>query len=128
MQEYLPSDTAMNGAFSCKSYVFDPRPSYPLLSAVKQYWIPNSPHATDPDALTLVFTHGAGFHKEQWEATINDLQAILDKGEGKTKIREIWTIDAPNHGDSAVLNEETLKLGYESSCMFHLPSTMPQAL
>ncbi|KAF8958329.1 hypothetical protein BDZ97DRAFT_1842168 [Flammula alnicola] len=102
----------MGTGFSTKSYVFDPRPSYPLLSVVKRYWKPQSAYLNDPEALTLIFAHATGFHKEQWEPVIDDLQAIIDKGAGKTKIREIWTIDAPNHGDSAELNEETLKLGY----------------
>ncbi|KAF8902627.1 Alpha/beta hydrolase family-domain-containing protein [Gymnopilus junonius] len=115
MQEYPTNDAAVSGAFSYKSYVFDPRPTFPFLSAVNRYWIPNSPHANDPDALTLVMAHGAGFHKEQWEATINDLQAVIDRGQEKAKIREIWAIDAPNHGDSAILNEDILKLGYEYS-------------
>ena len=50
-----------------------------------------------------------GFHKEHWELVINDLQAILNKG-AKMKIHEIWSIDCPNHGDAAHLNEDALKL------------------
>ncbi|KAF8912211.1 Alpha/beta hydrolase fold-1 [Gymnopilus junonius] len=67
--------------FSSSSYTFDPRPAYPLLSVAKRYWNPDSPYLHDPEALTL------------------------------PKIREIWALDAPNHGDSAVLNEEALGPG-----------------
>jgi hypothetical protein len=107
----------MTTGFSTKSYTFDPRPSYPLLSVVKRYWKPDSPFLHDPQALTLVFAHGTSFHKEQWEPTIDDLEAIVEKhASGSVKIREIWTVDAPNHGDAAELNAETLKLGYEGVC------------
>jgi len=108
----------MSRGFHTKSYVFDPRPSYPLVSTVKRYWKPDSPYLDDPNALTLVFTHGTGCHKEQWEPTIDDLQAILDKGGAKTRIREMWSIDCPNHGDAAHLNEDALKLGLQNYCEF----------
>lgn len=104
---------------SSQSYTFDPRPSYPLLSVAKRYWKPSSPYLHNPEALTLVFAHGTSFHKEQWEPAIDDLQAILDRsGAEGPKIREIWTLDAPNHGDSTVLNEHGLGLGsgYEHIC------------
>ncbi|KDR77355.1 hypothetical protein GALMADRAFT_246742 [Galerina marginata CBS 339.88] len=103
----------MSIGFSTQSYVFDPRPSYPLLSVVKRYWREGSPYLNDPEALTLVFAHGTGFHKEQWEPVLDDLQTLLDKGEGRPKIREVWSIDASNHGDAAQLNEETLNYGYK---------------
>ncbi|PPQ70332.1 hypothetical protein CVT26_014604, partial [Gymnopilus dilepis] len=80
-----------------------------------QYWIPSSPYTNDPHALTLLLAHGAGFHKEQWEPTMDDLQALIASQPGLLNIREIWSIDALNHGDSAVLNKEALRLGYEDS-------------
>lgn len=108
--------------FSSKeTYTFDPRPNYPLLSTANRYFDASSPHLNNPDALTLVFAHGTGFHKEQWEPTIEDLQQFAE--ETGLKIREVWSIEAPNHGDSAILNEETLKLGYSQVCeypSFHL--------
>ncbi|KIM38787.1 hypothetical protein M413DRAFT_237250 [Hebeloma cylindrosporum] len=103
----------MSAGFCTKSYVFDPRPSYPLVSTVKRYWKPDSPYLNDPEALTLVFAHGTGFHKEHWEPVIDDLQAILDKGKANTRIREIWAIDCANHGDAAEINEDALKLGLQ---------------
>lgn len=108
----------MTTGFLTQSFVFDPRPSYPLLSVVKRYWKQDSPYFDDLDALTLFFIHGAGFHKEQWEPSIDDLQSILDRksGTSNVKIREIWTMDAPNHGDAGVLNEHALKLGYQHIC------------
>ncbi|KAG6853401.1 hypothetical protein C0991_004734 [Blastosporella zonata] len=98
---------------SSQSYVFDPRPNYPLLVTAKRHWNPSSAHLNDPSALTLILTHGTGFHKEQWEPTVDELYALLDGGVASPRVREIWSIDAPNHGDAAVLNEGVLKLGYE---------------
>ncbi|KIK62973.1 hypothetical protein GYMLUDRAFT_242057 [Collybiopsis luxurians FD-317 M1] len=92
-----------------ETYVFDPRPYYPLLSTVKRYWKPS----WTEDGLTLIFAHGTGFHKEQWEPTIDDLLDTIDRQHVRVKIREIWSIDAPNHGEAALINEKTLQWGYE---------------
>lgn len=110
----------MTSGFLTKTFVFDPRPSYPLLSAVKRYWKENSPHLDDTNALTLILIHVVGFHKELSEPCIGELQSILDRklDTSNVKIREIWSIDLPNHGDSAVLNKRILKLGYEDTCRF----------
>lgn len=106
---------------SQQSYTFDPRDNgYPLLTTVKRYWNPASPYLSDPDAFTLILTHGTGFHKEQWEPTIEDLYRLVEqtgpKHRTQPKIREIWSIDWPNHGDAAILNEKTLQWGYQPSC------------
>jgi len=100
---------------SSQSYTFDPRPNYPLLITAKRYWNPSSPSFSDPNALTLIFTHGTGFHKEQWEPAIDDLYNLLDR-RGSATVREIWSIDAPNHGDAAILNEKALTWGYHPIC------------
>ncbi len=94
---------------SSESYVFDPRPDFPLVSTAKRYWKAGSSH--DPNGVTLIFTHGTGFHKEQWEPTIEELYRRAG-----VPIREVWAIDAPNHGDAALLNYETLKWGYQRVC------------
>lgn len=99
-----------------ESFIFDPRPWYNLRVTAKRYWRPeDEPLANDPDALTLVLAHGNGFHKEQWEPTLDDLFELIG-GHAKEpiKIREIWSIDCPNHGDAAVLNEEELLWGYQN--------------
>jgi hypothetical protein len=63
-----------------KSYVYDPRPNYPLLITAKRYWIPDASY--DNDALTLIFAHGTGFHKENWEPTIDDPHSRVTAEEG----------------------------------------------
>lgn len=111
-----------------KSYIFDPRPHYPLRITAKKYWNPNSPYLHDESAFTLIFAHGTGFHKEQWEPTIDDLNELLgeEKGE-KVRVREYWSIDAPNHGDAAVLNEDVLQFGYEPTCTSPVLHTLVRA-
>jgi pimeloyl-ACP methyl ester carboxylesterase len=60
------------------------------------------------DGVTLVLVHGTGFHKECWEPTLEKLMALQSNASGDRAIREAWSFDAPSHGDSAVLNAETL--------------------
>ena len=104
-----------------QSYVFDARPHYPLLVSVKRYWVPEF-ESKDPDAATLILAHATGFHKELWEPVLEELydQMVVSSGTNSSvpKIREAWAIDCPNHGESAVLNEETLLSGYRPVCMF----------
>ncbi|KAJ3554135.1 hypothetical protein NM688_g3260 [Phlebia brevispora] len=80
----------------------------------KRYWHPE--HCSDaPEALTLIFAHGTGFVKEHWEPTLEDLyDAVRDANTRgrEVQIREAWSIEASNHGDSAALNEEVLMWGY----------------
>lgn len=106
-----------------QSYVFDPRPNYPHLITAKRYWksIPTSQVLKDPDAFTLIFAHGTGFHKEHFEATLEDLYKCVQNhpGHSSIKIREAWTIDCPNHGEAAFLNEKSLQWGYETVCTYN---------
>jgi pimeloyl-ACP methyl ester carboxylesterase len=99
--------------------MFDPRPDYPLLITAKRYWRPpESSLSLDP--LTIIFAHGNGFHKKKWEPTIDELYVLLDKA-GIDKIRDVWSIDIPNHGDAAILNEQTLVV-HQPVCMLFLNS------
>jgi pimeloyl-ACP methyl ester carboxylesterase len=102
-----------------QSYVFDARPHYPLLVSVKRYWVPGF-ESTDDDAVTLVLAHATSFHKELWEPFLQELyaQAAASSATGSplVKIRDAWAIDCPNHGESAMLNEETLLCGYTPIC------------
>ena len=130
----------MEANFEIHNFIFDPRPHYPLLLTAKRYRprkrivFPLRTTSSDSkdnskEALTLVFAHGAGFHKEQFEATIEDLWKLvvsdenrgggsLKEGQGR-EIREMWSVDCPNHGDAAILNEHTVMYGYDSFCKSH---------
>ncbi|KAI0089547.1 Alpha/beta hydrolase fold-1 [Irpex rosettiformis] len=96
-----------------ETYTLDPRPHYPFLITAKRYWNPSHYH-DDDDALTVILAHATGYHKEHWEPTIEDFYDVLAEAgsNNPVKIREFWAIDAPNHGDAAVLNEELLTWGH----------------
>ena len=105
-----------------QSYVFDARPHYPLLVSVKRYWVPGF-ESKDADAATLVLTHATSFHKELWEPVLGELYDRMADAfvisSPAPKIRDAWAIDCPNHGESAILNEETLLSGYTPICKFY---------
>jgi hypothetical protein len=100
-----------------ESYLFDPRPRYPFVICVSRYSY-HSIHSNHDaeDGATLVFTHGVGQHKEHWEPVIERIYES-EQGKGGFAIREAWSVDCPNHGDSAILNEEKLLAGcYDKIC------------
>ncbi|KAG1744748.1 hypothetical protein EDB19DRAFT_1694117 [Suillus lakei] len=57
------------------------------------------------DGLTLVFTHGLASYKEQYDPTI---ARLLSHTQTRTMIQDIWVIDFPNHGQTALLNRPML--------------------
>lgn len=108
--------------FENDTFIFDARPTYPFLITANRY-VPSSTQVQDSysnnvglNAFTLIMAHCTGGHKEQWEPTISDLwsQFITHKD---VQLREIWSIDCANHGDAALLNEYTLRWGYNVICM-----------
>lgn len=84
-----------------------PHSGYPLSLTAKRYWS-SSPASQGSDALTLLCLHGTSFHKETWEPTLEKIFGLASFG-GPVRIREAWTLDCPNHGASAVLNESVLQ-------------------
>ncbi|CAH7689061.1 Alpha/beta hydrolase family-domain-containing protein [Phakopsora pachyrhizi] len=54
--------------------------------------------------LTLLLAHANGFHKETWEPT---LAQLLVSPAGR-RVEEVWSFDAVNHGDSALINDGNL--------------------
>jgi len=83
----------------------------PLISPVKKYTRLSSSNGVGPGSrdagIILLLTHGAGFLKETWEPTIEELFR-LDTQAGTPRIREIWSVDAQNHGEGWTLNEHIL--------------------
>lgn len=58
--------------------------------------------------IIVLFAHALGFHKEHWEPVIKELFQE-DHAAGSTIIKEAWAIDCPDHGESAILNENELE-------------------
>ncbi|KAJ6554844.1 Alpha/beta hydrolase family-domain-containing protein [Mycena capillaripes] len=77
-----------------------------LKMTAKQY---TSPHySADPRGLTLIFAHGVGGYKEQWEPLINEIFRLQHTKAPHHRIHEAWSLDRQNHGDAALLNREEL--------------------
>jgi len=57
--------------------------------------------------LTLIITHSISGHKEQYHTAITRLLSLRERA--TYDIREIWTIDFPNHGEAAILNRRILE-------------------
>ncbi|KAH8097014.1 Alpha/Beta hydrolase protein [Cristinia sonorae] len=59
---------------------------------------------TGSQGVTLFFAHANGFHKEIWEPTLLALVKTMGERGAAYEVSEIWTWDAVNHGDSALVN------------------------
>lgn len=86
---------------------------------------PVSARQRNESDLTLVLTHGMSSHKESYHPVISCmLQLNGANNRYAAGISEIWSIDLPNHGESAVLNRTFLddrkergrKEGWEGRC------------
>ena len=118
-----------------KSYTFDPRPLFPYRIVANRYWIEEFPYATDrdtssktrEDVLTLVFMHGNGAHKELGGPMILRLfQNEQTAPRSSVRFHDMWSLDMPNQGDSAILNEETLRSGYDICKIVHCHNHEPE--
>lgn len=88
-------------------FVFDTPPLHGLPGlkmTAKRYYTPFS----DPQGLTLLFAHGVGAHKEQWEPMLRYLFSHQHLQQ-PSRIREAWCFDWLNHGDAAVINKAALE-------------------
>jgi hypothetical protein len=102
-----------------------PHPDFPFYVSAKRYYASStyieSAHTFKQQEITLILLHSTSFHKEIWEPTITALFKLLDGT--SVRIKEAYTIDCPNHGVSAVLNENLLK-NYECKSRFSPPPTI----
>ncbi|THH29498.1 hypothetical protein EUX98_g4691 [Antrodiella citrinella] len=70
--------------------------------------LPKDQRTTSGVALLLI--HCINTHKETWEPTIESLFELQSSANGGNNgnIVEVWSMDSPNHGYAAYLNEEVL--------------------
>ncbi|EIW57897.1 alpha/beta-hydrolase [Trametes versicolor FP-101664 SS1] len=66
------------------------------------------PEASNRKGFTLLFFHCAGSHKEVWEPIIDGILSGGDSASAKSEIREIWSFEMQNHGESTSWNSEAL--------------------
>ncbi|KAJ7221415.1 Alpha/beta hydrolase fold-1 [Mycena pura] len=84
-----------------------PDPSYPFHILATRYNYEHNPHANSDDAFTLIFLHALLVHKETWEVTVARIFAHCG-ARGPVKIRDVFSIESPNHGRSSAVNAEAL--------------------
>ncbi|KAJ3833484.1 alpha/beta-hydrolase [Lentinula raphanica] len=91
------------------AYCVDNRPKYPLQILATRYRMSNFGTGS---GYTLILLHATGMHKETWEVFIEHLFK-LSSDHANFLIEDIFSIESPNHGESAVINEETLRKDFE---------------
>ncbi|KAF8154566.1 alpha/beta-hydrolase [Crassisporium funariophilum] len=90
-------------------FTLEASPSYPLNVLATRYTLGPSDSYTSGDDYTLICMHAIGSHKESWEVTIRALLSMGRRARQSTyHIRDVYSIECPNHGESAVLNEDAL--------------------
>ncbi|KAJ7292696.1 Alpha/beta hydrolase fold-1 [Mycena rebaudengoi] len=85
-----------------------PSSSYPFHVLATKYDYVGNPHADSEDALTLIFTHALGVHKETWETTVAHIFSLCSSGLSRVKIRDVFSIESPNHGESSMINADEI--------------------
>ncbi|KAJ7446320.1 Alpha/beta hydrolase family-domain-containing protein [Mycena latifolia] len=58
--------------------------------------------AANAEGLTLIFGHGIGSHKEQWEPIIEEIFRLQHSKVPHQRLHEAWTLDRQNHGDAVL--------------------------
>ncbi|KAG8891143.1 hypothetical protein FRB99_003828 [Tulasnella sp. 403] len=100
-------------ALQIDAFVLEPSPDYPYFVSAKRYAPRGRMARHHPDNITLILTHALSLHKETWQPVLEFLFA------SNTSITEAWSIDAPNHGEAAVLNDRLLS-DFSVSCTLSL--------
>ncbi|KAF9475154.1 hypothetical protein BDN70DRAFT_884048 [Pholiota conissans] len=91
------------------TYTCDPRPAYKFQVTAVRY----TPEYPAADGVTLVLAHGNATHKETYSAMLSFLFDLTDSTrQHPPLIREAWSIECPNHGESAELNEQDIAAHY----------------
>ncbi|KAF8998966.1 Alpha/Beta hydrolase protein [Cyathus striatus] len=87
----------------------EPSTSYPFYVLATRYSTSGSLNITERDGYTLIMTHGIGAHKETWEVTIRHFLSICNTGRSPYRVKELYSIENPNHGESALLNADIIQ-------------------
>ena len=102
-------------------FVLPPDTTYPLFVTANRYWqdrasaggntSKSKSEASHDSEVTLIVLHSTSFHKETWEPCLESLLNLGTSADGKKppNIREAWSIECPNHGESAVLNAQVFE-------------------
>ncbi|KAI0833795.1 alpha/beta-hydrolase [Trametes gibbosa] len=74
-------------------------------NCVDRYVHPRALTSNVSRGVTLFFTHSGGFSREIWEPMLSALLQRLSNA-GADVIDEIWSFEAVQHGDSAIINDD----------------------
>ncbi|EIN08525.1 alpha/beta-hydrolase [Punctularia strigosozonata HHB-11173 SS5] len=87
-----------------RTYTLEPSSSRPYAVLANRYWLGDASGSAGPSTAygaTFVFMHGTGLCKETWEPAIERLLGTAPSG----LIADAWSVENPDHGDSATVNE-----------------------
>ncbi|KAJ6518728.1 Alpha/beta hydrolase fold-1 [Mycena sanguinolenta] len=82
----------------------EPSLSYPFHVLATRYSFNGNPYGNSDDAFTLILFHALGAHKETWQVTVNRIFELCSSGASRVKIRDIFSLESPNHGRSSEIN------------------------
>ncbi|KAK7030680.1 Abhydrolase domain-containing protein mpaH [Favolaschia claudopus] len=88
--------------------ILEPSASYPFHVLATHYSYRGNPFGNSEDALTLILFHALGVHKETWEVTVSRLFDLCTSTSSQIKIRDVFSIESPNHGRSAEINADQI--------------------
>ncbi|KAF7422907.1 hypothetical protein PC9H_011071 [Pleurotus ostreatus] len=106
MQTYLDKVRAETTASRTEEHRFQGREALLWISANR--YIKKGAYRTG-SGLTLLFVHGNGFNKETWDATIR----YIFESTSHFDIAEVWSYEAVQTGDSALLNKGKVGAVYD---------------
>lgn len=100
------------------SHVLEPTQEYPFAVTAKCYTPQQPAFKPDAESVTLIVTHASGMHKECWEPVLERIfeQQAASSSPAVPRIQEAWSIDSPNHGEAALLNEKILETTWTEVC------------
>ncbi|KAJ7060141.1 Alpha/beta hydrolase fold-1 [Mycena amicta] len=85
-----------------------PSPLCPFHVEAIQYHLPERTHR-NAGGLTLVFLHATNTHKESYEPVLRHLLGLDLPSPLRVPVRDVWCIENPNHGSSAIRNRALLE-------------------
>lgn len=102
---------AMTFELTSESYCLEPDASYPFYITAKRYTPVklSASRNSRGNPLTLILLHSVSFQKEIWEPALQDLFSHFSRKGSTEEDIEAWSIECPNHGYSAILNEKVLR-------------------
>ncbi|KAJ7492113.1 hypothetical protein FB451DRAFT_517071 [Mycena latifolia] len=67
---------------------------------------------TDTPSCSLIFASGISLLQDTWIPIIKELFRLSTEAPSRVKVRSVWVVERPNHGEAALINAELLKKHY----------------